>query len=82
MTYIWRGSRDRWSYLFNVVDLLHKEWLGYAFERSAVKEHAIMSVNNALTSHEEVVIEELALKCDNGPQYVSKAFKHSMDVKG
>lgn len=82
MTYLWCGNTDRWSYLFNVVDVFHREWLGYAFERSAVKEHAIMSVNNALASHKNVAPEELTLRCDNGPQYTSHAFKDSMDALG
>jgi putative transposase len=83
MTYLWCGSRDRWSYLFNVIDVFHREWLGYAFETSAVKEHAIMSVNNALASHGAVVVPgELTLRCDNGPQYTSHAFKDSVDVLG
>jgi putative transposase len=82
MTYLWCGNRDRWSYLFNVVDVFHREWLGYAFERSAVKEHAIMSVNNALASHRDASPERLTLRCDNGPQYTSHAFKDSMDALG
>ena len=82
MTYLWCGNRDRWSYLFNVIDVFHREWLGYAFERSAVKEHAIMSVNNALASHMEADPDELTLRCDNGPQYTSHAFKDSMDALG
>src|SRR5947199_4112328 len=44
-------ERTVWSYLFNVIDLFHREWLRYAFERSAVKDHAIVLVNNALASH-------------------------------
>ncbi|MDG6951072.1 MAG: transposase family protein [Nitrososphaerota archaeon] len=82
LTYIWCGDQDRWSYLFNVLDVFHREWLGYAFERSAVKEHAIMSVNNALASHDEAVPGGLTLRCDNGPQYTSRAFKDSMDALG
>jgi transposase InsO family protein len=82
MTYVWCGSTDRWSYLFNAIDVFHREWLGYAFETSAVKENAIMSVNNALASHEEAVPRELTLRCDNGPQYTSHAFKDSMDALG
>ncbi len=83
MTYLWCGNADRWSYLFNVIDVFHREWLGYAFERSAIKEHAIMSVNNALVSHNKVVVPaELTLRCDNGPQYASHAFKDSMDALG
>ena len=82
LTYIWCGNVDRWSYLFNALDVFHREWLGYAFERTAVKEHAIMSVNNALASHPEAVPAELTLRCDNGPQYASHAFKDSMDALG
>lgn len=82
LTYVWCGDQDRWSYLFNVLDVFHREWLGYAFERTAVKEHAIMSVNNALASHPGAVPGELTLRCDNGPQYTSHAFKGSMDALG
>lgn len=82
LTYLWCGDADRWSYLFNVMDVFHREWLGYAFERTAVKEHAIMSVNNALASHDEAVPGDLTLRCDNGPQYASHAFKDSMDALG
>jgi len=82
LTHIWCGNTDRWSYLFNVIDAFHREWLGCAFERSAVKEHAIMSVNNVLASHRESVPGELTLRCDNGPQYTSHAFKGSMDALG
>jgi putative transposase len=81
MTYLWCGN-DRWSYLFNVIDVFHREWLGYAFETSALKEHAIMSVNNALASHPDALPRELTLRCDNGPQYTSHAFKDSMDALG
>jgi transposase InsO family protein len=81
MTYVWCGI-DRWCYLFNVIDVFHREWMGYAFDTSAVKENAIMSVNNALAPHDEVVPEELTLRCDNGPQYTSHAFKNSMDALG
>lgn len=85
LTYLWCGNRDRWSYLFNVIDVFHREWMGYAFERSAIKEHAIMSVNNALASHhnnDAVDQKRLTLRCDNGPQYTSHAFKASMDALG
>jgi transposase InsO family protein len=83
MTYVWCGV-DRWCYLFNVIDVFHREWMGYSFDTSAVKENAIMSVNNALASHRGEGIEPggLTLRCDNGPQYTSHAFKESMDALG
>jgi putative transposase len=82
LTYLWCGNRDRGSYLFNVIDVFHRERLDYAFEISAAKEHAIMSVNNVLASNPDAVPEKLTLRCNNGPQYASHAFKGSMGALG
>jgi putative transposase len=81
ITFVWSGV-DGWSYLFNVEDIFHREWLGYSFDTNAVKENAIMSVNNALASHSEVDVKELTLRCDNGSQYRSKAFRESVRALG
>lgn len=81
LTYVWCGV-DGWSYLFNVEDVFQREWIGYAFDTSAVKENAIMSVNNALAAHPDVDANELTLRCDNGSQYRSKAFRESMKALG
>jgi transposase InsO family protein len=80
-TYVACGI-DGWCDLFNVIDVFQREWLGYAFETSAVKEHAIMSVNNTLVSHPEIDVGGLTLRCDNGPQYRSNAFRESMRTLG
>ncbi len=81
ITFVWTGV-DGWSYLFNVEDVFHREWLGYSFDTQAVKENAIMSVNNALAAHPKVDVSELTLRCDNGSQYRSKAFRESMKALG
>ena len=81
ITFVWSGV-DGWSYLFNVEDVFHREWLGYSFDTQAVKENAIMSVNNALASHPEVEEKKLTLRCDNGSQYRSVAFRESMKALG
>lgn len=81
ITFVWSGV-DGWSYLFNVEDVFHREWLGYSFDTQAVKESAIMSVNNALASHQEVDVSKLTLRCDNGSQYRSVAFRESMKALG
>ena len=81
ITFVWSGV-DGWSYLFNVEDVFHREWLEYSFDTSAVKENAIMSVNNALAAHPEVDASELTLRCDNGSQYRSKAFRESTRALG
>lgn len=81
LTYVWSGV-DGWSYLFNVEDVFQREWSGYAFDTRAVKENAIMSVNNALAAHPQVDPKELTLRCDNGSQYRSWAFRESMKDLG
>jgi putative transposase len=81
ITYVACGV-DGWCYLFNALDVFQREWLGYAFETSAVKEHAIMSVNNALAAHPGIDVGGLTLRCDNGPQYRSNAFRESMRTLG
>ena len=81
MTYIWCGI-DGWGYLFNVFDVYTREWMAYCFDLSAVKENAIISVENALVSHGDVVPDKLTIRADNGSQYTSKAFRKSMSVLG
>ena len=81
ITFVWCGV-DGWCYLFNALDVFQREWLGYAFDTNAVKENAIMSVNNALAAHPRVDACELTLRCDNGSQYRSKAFRESMKALG
>jgi len=81
MTYIWCGI-DGWGYLFNVFDVYTREWVGYCFDLSAVKENAIISVENALVSHGDVVPDKLTLRADNGSQYTSNAFRKSLLVLG
>ena len=54
LTYVHCGI-DGWGYLFNVFDIFTREWIGYCFDLSAVKENAIISIENALVSHKEIV---------------------------
>lgn len=82
LTYVWSGNEDRWSFLFNVLDVFTRRWLGYAFHTSAVKENAIMAVNNTLAIHPDVDTSALRLRVDNGPQYTSGAFTGSMNALG
>src|SRR5205085_7486477 len=67
MTYIHCGI-DGWGYLFNVFDVYTREWVAYCFDLSAVKENAIISIENALISHGKV---QPTIRADNGSQYTS-----------
>lgn len=81
ITYVPCGVNG-WCYIFNLLDVFQREWLAYAFDTYAVKENAIMSVNNALAAHPGIDTSELTLRCDNGPQYRSMAFRESMRALG
>jgi putative transposase len=77
LTYIHCGI-DGWAYLFNVEDVVSREWVSYVFDRYATKENAILSVEKALIKHPEAV--DVRLRTDRGPQYESEAFRESMKI--
>jgi transposase InsO family protein len=89
LTYVHCGI-DGWGYLFNVFDVFTRVWVGYCFDLSAVKENAIISIENALVSHKEIVVPDNdnnnnnkpTIRADNGSQYTSNAFRKSMLVLG
>ena len=85
LTYVHCGI-DGWGYLFNVFDVFTREWIGYCFDLSAVKENAIISIENGLVSHKEIVPgnnkNKPMIRADNGSQYTSNAFRKSMSVLG
>ncbi|MGI0087190.1 MAG: IS3 family transposase [Nitrosotalea sp.] len=80
MTYIWCGS-DRWCYLFNVIDIFTREWIGYAFDVTATRHNAVMSVNNAISSRKPHT-PGLTIRVDNGSQYISSDFQKSIKILG
>jgi len=42
LDYVFCGI-DGWAFLFNVIDVVSREWLSYVFDTSATKENAILS---------------------------------------
>ena len=81
LTYVPRGA-DGWCSLFNVIDVFSREWAGKQFSPTATKDNAILSVENALVSHKELLNPTLRLSADNGPQYKSRAFRESCRSSG
>ncbi|MFY9798346.1 MAG: IS3 family transposase [Candidatus Nitrosopolaris sp.] len=85
LTYVHCGI-DGWGYLFSVFDVFTREWIGYCFDLSAVKENAIISIENGLVSHKEIIPgnnkNKPIIRADNGSQYTSNAFRKSMSVLG
>jgi putative transposase len=79
LTYVHCGV-DGWAFLFNVEDVVSREWVSYVFDHYAVKENAILSVEKALVKHPEAI--GVRLRSDHGSQHGSRAFKESMRILG
>jgi transposase InsO family protein len=80
ITYVW-CELDGWCYLFNVLDVYSREWIAYVFDTMAVAGNAIQSVVKAVEKYPEAA-GRVILRCDNGPQYKSGAFRESMKALG
>lgn len=80
MTYVWCGI-DGWCYLFNVIDVFTRQWVGYSFDTTASKESAIQSIVNSIATS-KTDTGRLRLRVDNGSQYRSKRFTDSMKALG
>ena len=72
--------------IFSILDIYTREWVGYCFDLSAIKENAIISVENALVSHRNVIHDTQTANYksedNDGSQYTSKAFRKSMLTLG
>jgi len=80
LTYIPCGI-DGWGYLFNVLDVFSREWIAYILDLLATKENAIQAIIKALERHPDAS-GRVTLYSDNGTQYISDAFRHSMKLLG
>ncbi|OWP54425.1 MAG: hypothetical protein B2I18_03910 [Cuniculiplasma sp. C_DKE] len=81
ITYI--PTESGMTYLMCIKDTFTKEWQGYHYSRSCMARDAIRSVENAvLMAFNGTVPEGLALRTDNGPQYISHEFRNSMNLLG
>ncbi|MFZ0512094.1 MAG: hypothetical protein WAM14_10850 [Candidatus Nitrosopolaris sp.] len=53
-----------------VFDVFTREWIGYCFDLSAVKENAIICIENGLVSHKEIIPgnnkNKPIIRADNG----------------
>jgi putative transposase len=71
------------TYLMCIKDCFTKEWQGFHYSRSCMAKDAIRSVENAvLMAFNGSVPEDLVLRTDNGPQYISYEFRNSMNLLG
>jgi putative transposase len=81
ITYI--PTESGMTYLMCIKDTFTREWQGYHYSRSCMARDAIRSVENAvLPAFNGTVPEDLVLRTDNGPQYISNEFRSAMKLLG
>jgi transposase InsO family protein len=81
ITYI--PTESGMTYLMCIKDCFTREWQGYHDSRSYIVRDAIRSVENAvLLAFNGTVPEDLVLRTDNGPQYISNEFRSAMKLLG
>ena len=74
VTYVW-CSTDRWCCLFNILDCFTREWVAYVFARDMRRQHAINCLLKATIARD---LSNFVLRSDNGSQFSSSAFMHSI----
>ena len=76
-------SRDGMAYLMSIKDCFSKKWISYEFSRSCTASDCIRAVEKAYaTRFPDGKLVHLVLRIDNGPQYISKEFRESMELLG
>jgi transposase InsO family protein len=81
ITYI--PTESGMTYPMCIKDTFTREWQGYHYSRSCMARDTIRSVENAvLLAFNGTVPEDLVLRTDNGPQYISKEFRNAMKLLG
>ena len=75
ITYI--PTNNGMTYLMCIKDVFSKEWYGYNYNKSCTARDAINAVDNAIIrKFNGNIPDNLTLRTDNGPQYISKEFNN------
>ncbi|MHB1623608.1 MAG: IS3 family transposase [Cuniculiplasma sp.] len=75
--------RDGMTYLMSVKDCFSKRWISYEYSRTCTAADAIRAVEKAFAIRfQETVPQNLVLRTDNGPQYVSREFNNTLKILG
>ncbi len=69
------------TYLMCIKDCFTKEWQGYNYSRSCLARDAIRAVEDAvMKAFDGEVHGGLILRTDNGPQFIARQFRSSMNL--
>ena len=81
ITYI--PTNNGMTYLMCIKDAFSKEWYGYNYNTSCTSRDAINAVDNAIIrKFNGIIPDNITLRTDNGPQYISKEFNNYLKLLG
>ena len=71
------------TYMMCIKDKFTKDWQGYNYSRSRMARDSVWSVENSvLMVFNGTAPEGLALRTDNGSQYIPHGFRNAMKLLG
>ena len=66
-----------------ISDVFSKEWYGYNYNTSCTAKDAINAVDNSIIrKFNGIIPDNITLRTDNGPQYISKEFNNYLKLLG
>ena len=81
ITYI--PTNNGMTYLMCIKDVFSKEWYGYNYNTSCTAKDAINAVDNTIIrKFNGNIPDNITLRTDNGPQYISKEFNNYLKFNG
>jgi transposase InsO family protein len=71
------------AYLMSIKDCFSKKWISYEFSKSCTASDAIRAVEKAFAIRFHGTLpQNLVLRTDNGPQYISREFSNTIKILG
>ncbi|WP_287954784.1 IS3 family transposase, partial [Acidiplasma sp.] len=81
ITYI--PTNNGMTYLMCIKDAFSKEWYGYNYNTSCTARDAINAIDDAIIrKFNGIIPDNITLRTDNGPQYISKEFNNYLKIMG
>ena len=81
ITYI--PTNNGMTYLMCIKDVFSKEWYGYNYNTSCTAKDAISAMDDSIIrKFNGIVPDNITLRTDNGPQYISKEFNNYLKTMG
>ncbi|MHB1471737.1 MAG: IS3 family transposase [Thermoplasmataceae archaeon] len=77
------STKEGMFYLMSIKDCFSKRWISYEFSRTCTAKDALKAVEKACAVRfPDRIPNNLILRTDNGPQYIAKLFRSTVNILG